>query len=293
MTNVVQMNEIKNETNETAAVSDYALRIKAQLSVAATAWKEVAQLFSSAANEFGLKSDAMRSLLKQTSFSESKAVKLIAIANSERLQENADTFECVDAWTVLYSITTLKDDEFERLLAKVDAEAVITQSIVSSVKDKTDSEVDNYKTVFTVQIDECALKSQLFNEDDYNELMNAIQTIQDTMNYVRVQKTNRFENEVARFTDDVEKAMSKSIRKLFTQERKNSTVGEEAKVFATEAMKERDYVAAFDFLNSIALDLDEQRSEAQNTVREKREEKFLEVVNAYDACANTVIKTAA
>jgi parvulin-like peptidyl-prolyl isomerase len=293
MTNVVQMNEIEIVTNETAAVSNYALRIKEQLSVAATAWKEVAELFSSAANEFGLKSDAMRSLLKQTSFSESKAVKLIAIANSERLQENADAFKCVDAWTVLYAITTLKDDEFERLLAKVDAETVITQSIVSSVKDKTDSEVDNYKTVFTVQIDEAALKSQLFNEDDYNELMNAIQTIQDTMNYVRVQKTNRFENEVARFTDDVEKAMNKSIRQLFTQERKNSTVDEEAKASATEAMQERDYATAFDCLNSIALDLDEQRSEAQTTVRQKREEKFLDVANAYDACANTAIQTAA
>lgn len=280
-------------TNEDISVRDYAARIKAEIATAATAWKEVARLFSEAANEFGLKSDAMRSLLKQTLFSESKAVKLIAIANSERLQENVGTFECVDAWTVLYAITALKDDEFERLLEKVDADTVITQSVVNSVKEKAVSEVDNYKTVFTVQIDEYALKSQLFNEDDYNELMNVIQTIQDTMNYVRVQKTNRFENEVARFTDDVEKAMNKSIRKLFTQERKNSTVDEEGKAFASEAMQDRDYVTAFDYLNSIALDLDEQRSEAQTTVRQKREEKFLDVANAYDACANTAIKTAA
>ena len=179
------------------------------------------------------------------------------------------------------------------MLAKVDAEAVITQSIVSSVKDETDSEVDNYKTVFTVQIDECALKSQLFTEDDYNELMNAIQTIQDTMNYVRVQKTNRYENEVARFADEVEKAMNKSIRQLFTQERKNSTVDDEAKAAANEAMSDRYYDIAFAFLNSNALNVDEQRSAAQNAVRNKREEKFIDSANACDACANTAIQQAA
>jgi hypothetical protein len=293
MTNVVQMNEIENKTNETAAVSNYALRIKEKLTVAATAWKEVAQLFAEAANEFGLQSDAMRSLLKQTSFSESKAVKLIAIANSERLQENADTFECVDAWTVLYAITTLKDDEFERLLEKVDAEAVITQSTVNSVKDKTVSEVDNYMTVFDIQIDENALKSRMFGEDEYNELMTKVKEIQNTVAYVRVQKTKRYENEAARFTDDVAKEMSKAIQTLFVDESKNSTVSDEDKELAREAMEERDYELAFEFLNSIALDEDQQRSDALNTVREKRETKFTDAVKAHDACAFTDIKTAA
>ncbi len=293
MTNVVQMNEIKNETNETVVVSNYAKRIKKQLSASATAWKEVARLFAAAEKEFGLKSDAMRSLLKQTSFSESKAVKLIAISNSKRLQENADTFVCVDAWTVLYAITTLKDDEFERLLEKVDAEAVITQSTVNSVKDKTVSEVDVYMTVFDIQIDENALKSRMFGEDEYNELMTKVKEIQNTVNYVRVQKTKRYENEAARFTDDVETAMNKSIRELFSDESKNSTVSDEDKKRAEEAMENRLYEFAFECLNSIALDEDQQRSDALNTVREKREKKFTDAVKAHDACAFTDIKTAA
>jgi hypothetical protein len=91
MTNVVQMNEIENKTNETAAVSNYALRIKEKLTVAATAWKEVAQLFAEAANEFGLQSDAMRSLLKQTSFSESNS---FIDAFAEHLMVNHNIYSC-------------------------------------------------------------------------------------------------------------------------------------------------------------------------------------------------------
>lgn len=291
MTNVVKM----NDDNFAAAVTDYVVRIKNQMNASTTAWKEIACLFAAAEQEFTLQSDAMKQLLKQTKFSMSKAVKLIAIAKSERLQEHEETFARVDAWTVLYAVTTLEDDEFERLLQNVanDEDAVITQSVINHAKTKVELEIDNYKTLFTVQIDECALKSQLFTEDDYNELMNAIQTIQDTMNYVRVQKTNRYENEVARFADEVEKAMNKSIRQLFTQERKNSTVDDEAKATAQEAMQQRDYELAFECLNSVAFDIDEQRSEAQQAVRNKREEKFIDCANAYDACANTVIQQAA
>jgi hypothetical protein len=277
-------------SNEDISVRDYAARIKKQISNAATAWHEVARLFAEAVNEFGLKSDAMKSLLKQTNFSESKAVKLIAIANSKRLQDNAETFKSVDAWTVLYAITTLADDEFERLVNDVDEETVITQSVVNRAKAKHEREVDNYKTLFTVQIDECALKSQLFGEDEYNELMNAIQIIQDTMNYVRVQKTNRYENEVARFSDEVEKQMNKNIRKLFAEERKNSKADDENKAIAQEAMQERDYEFAFECLRSIALDIDMQRSKAQSEVRKKREEKFNDKANDYDAYANTDIQ---
>jgi hypothetical protein len=91
MTNVVQMNEIKNETNETVVVSNYAKRIKKQLSASATAWKEVARLFAAAEKEFGLKSDAMRSLLKQTSFSESNS---FIDAFAEHLMVNHNIYSC-------------------------------------------------------------------------------------------------------------------------------------------------------------------------------------------------------
>ena len=58
-------------------------------------------------------------------------------------------------------------------------------------------------------------------------------------------------------------------------------------------MEERDYELAFECLKSIALDEDQQRSDALNTVRKTREKKFTDAVKAHDACAFTDIKTAA
>lgn len=280
-------------TNMTSAVNDYAARIKAQIKTSATAWKAVAKLFAQAANEFGLQSDAMKKLLKKTGFSESKAVKLIAIANSDRLQQHEETFKCVDAWTVLYAITTLEDDEFGCLLDCINEDTVITQSIVNRAKNPPMREADNYKTAFVVQIDQFALKSRMFNEDDYNELFEAIETIQNTMNYVRVRETSRYENEVACFVSDVEKEMNKAIRKLFNEEKKNSTASALTKDQAAIAMSERDFEKAFAILNSNAFDREQQRSAAQKTVRNNREEKFINAANTYDACANTAIQKVA
>lgn len=280
-------------SNVTSVVNDYAARIKAQIQTSSTAWKAIADLFAEAANEFGFQSDAMKSLLKKTSFSSSKAAKLIAISNSKRLQQNKDKFNCVAAWTVLYAITTLEDEEFERLLETIDEDSVVTQSLINRVKNPPMREVDNYKSVFMIQIDQFALKSQLFDERDYNELFAAIEKIQNTMNYVRVQKTNRYENEVACFVSDVEKEMNQSIRKLFSSELKKSNVSALTKEQATSAMRERDFEKAFAILSCNTLDLEQQRLDAQKKVRNSREEKFISAANTYDACANTVIQRVA
>src|SRR6056297_1943227 len=93
------------KTNEQTAVTEYADRIKKQLAASTTAWRAVADILAAASEEFGMNSDLMRSLLKQTKFSASKASKLISIANSARLSDNAKLFGSVDAWTVLYSVT--------------------------------------------------------------------------------------------------------------------------------------------------------------------------------------------
>lgn len=280
-------------SNQDLAVGEYVARIKAEMTKATTAWKSIAHILAAAVNDFGWQSDLMRSLLKQTKFSESKASKLIAIANSSRLKHHTDDLKSVEAWTVLYQITTLSDEEFKRLLDQVDADTVITQSNVHAVRTKDERKTDNYKTLFNIQIDENAIKSSLFSEDDYNELLIAVQNIQDTMNYVRVLKSARYESEVARFHDDVEREVNKLIRKVFAKEKQSSSASIKNKNLATDLMHDRKYTDAFDTLKATTLDIDGIRTEAQKNVRNKREEKFIHLASDYDAFANTAILQAA
>lgn len=292
-------------TNESIAIRNYAERIKAQIAAATTAWKEVARLFAQAANEFGLKSDEMKSLLKQTNFSESKAVKLIAIANSERLQKHEETFKSVDAWTVLYSITALQDDEFQRLLDKVDDETVITQSVINGAKNKVELEIDDYETVFTIKISASALKSA---EVEYGELRDAVQNIQDTIKYVRVDETALFENDASHFYSSVQTKFQSLATALVNEQmkkyrktkqdhfKKYGLYGNLNKDEINELKREGSFIEALQAMG-VADVFDETKlyDESHALVVKAREEKFkerLQNISAF-AFANTEIQVAA
>ena len=287
------------QTNEQTAVAEYADRIKKQLAASTTAWRMIADILAAASEEFGMDSDMMRSLLKQTKFSMSKASKLISIAKSARLNANANLFSSVDAWTVLYSVTQLTDDEFTQLIESIDEGDVITASTVSSARIKEDQEADPYKTVFSIQIDVNALKATLFSDAEYLELMEAMQRIQDTMDYVRVLKTPKYENEAARFQADVDREMSKLTRKLFAEAKKAYQRGENGKLSEAAAasikvlMEKKQYHDAFAAIESDAFDQAELWSKAKRSVQNKREVKFTEIARPYDAYANTTIQQAA
>lgn len=294
------------ETNEDIAVRDYAVRIKAQVSSATTAWKEIARLFSDAANEFGMKSDAMRALLKQTNFSESKASKLISIANSQRLQQHADSFKSVEAWTVLYAITALADSEFDQLLNDVDEETVITQSVVNRAKTKKERVIDDYETVFAIKISVSAMKSGDF--DEYSELHEAVQNIQDTIKYVRVDETAFYENEASRLMNDIQNKYKSLATALVNREmkkyrsaksdyfKKYSMYGNLEKDEMNELKRESKFLEALDAMGAADIfDQDALYSEAQRLVFKSREEKYKEKIQkiAAFAFANTEIQQAA
>lgn len=287
------------QTNEQTAVTEYADRIKMQLAASTTAWRAVADILAAASEEFGMNSDLMRSLLKQTKFSISKASKLISIANSARLNDNANLFTSVDAWTVLYSVTQLSEQEFTQLIENINEGDVITAATVSAARIKDDQEPDPYKTVFSIQIDVNALKATLFSDAEYLELIEAMQLIQDTMDYVRVLRTPKYENEAARFQADVEREMSKLTRKVFAEAKKAYKRGENSELSKTDAdaikvlMENKQYEDAFAAIKSDAFDQAELWSKAKQSVQNKREVKFAEIVRPYDAYANTTIQQAA
>lgn len=287
-------------SNETA-VAAYVESIKKHMTAATFAWRQIAEILAAAADEFGFESDKMKSLRKQTGFSKSKASKLITIATSKRLRDHYATFKTTNAWTVLYEVTKLTDDEFATLLENVSDGEIITQKIVNDARTKIVAEPDPYKTVFSIQIDVNAIKSMMFSGDDYQELLDAIEMIQNTMNHVRVVETNQFENDAARFSAEVQREFDKAVRKEFAAAKKSyEKRASDKTMFGTfnvdelqQLMRDKDYATAFDALDSDRFDQARLYNEAVNNAYAKREKKFAPFVRPHDEYANTEIQIAA
>ena len=299
MTNTFQIQSAQDITN-TANVSYYVDKIKNEMTVAMGAWRNVAELFAAASNEFGNDSDKFKALVKATNFSRSKVAKLIAIANDQRLKTHEEIVQCVDAWTVMYEMTTLTNDEFQEFISSVKGETVITKKEVNAARVKETVKVDPYKTVFSIQIDVNAIQAQLFSGTDYQELIDAIETIQNTMNYVRVQETTLFENDAARFYSELDREYKKQVRKIWNDEKKKFIARSKCQKTIAEVKEDiqaqfngGDYEAAFSFIGSDAFDQSEIMNIATHNVYEKREKKFS--LNASNAAlfANTAIQVAA
>ena len=129
--------------------------------------------------------------------------------------------------------------------------------------------------------------------------MEAMQFIQDTMDYVRVVKTPKYENEAARFQADVDREMSKLTRKLFSEEKKayqrsnGAKLSEDQNAVIKTLMENEQYEEAFAKIDSDAFDQAALRTRAKQNVQNKREEQFTKFTRSYDAYANTAIQQAA
>lgn len=288
------------KSNETA-VDTYVDRIKQHLSDATFAWRQISEILAAAADEFGLDSDRMKSLRKKTKFSKSKVSKLIAIATNKRLRDHYATFQSTEAWTVLYEITKLTDDEFTKLIDSLDDDQIVTQADVNSAKTKIVAEVDPYKTVFNIQIDVNAIKCGIFTGDDYEELREAIETIQNTLNHVRVTETNQFENDAARFCAEIEREFDRLTREEFNEAKKRykkqakdkSMMGIYSEDELNFLMHNKEYETAFGALGSDQFDQTRLYNEAIKKVYEKRQKKFGPLVRPHNEFANTALQTAA
>lgn len=286
-------------SNETA-VATYVAQIKKYIGDATHSWRQIADIFASAEEEFGFTSDKMKKLMKQTGFSKSKTSKLISISKSKRLRDHYNTFRSTEAWTVLYEVTKLTDDEFQKLIGRLGDDEIVTQSQVNAAKTKIVTEVDPYKTVFSIQIDINAIKSQMFSGHDYEKLIEAVETIQNTMNYIRVSESNVFENDAARFLSEINREYNRKVRETWNKARKEfisqckceKTILE-LKEDIQSSFKSGDYASAFSFIGFDGFDQNEIMNEATHAVYEIREKKFGQKANSSDAFANTAIKTAA
>jgi hypothetical protein len=243
----------------------------------------------------------MKSLMKLTGFSKSKTSKLISISKSKRLLDHYETFRATEAWTVLYEITKLTDDEFQNLIGRLGEDDIVTKSLVNSAKTKTVTEIDPYKSVFSIQIDINALKSNAFCGSDYSELRDLIEEMQNRFNYVRVVETPEIENDAARFNAELVREFDKVVRKTFSEAKKKyltrahdkTQFGRYTKDEINDLMKTKSFEEAFSAIDSDLFDEGRFWEKAEQEVSEKRRVKFTPKMRPHDEYANTAIQIAA
>ncbi|WP_430465941.1 hypothetical protein [Tabrizicola sp.] len=270
-------------TSNKTAVSIYVAQIKKHIGDATRSWRQIADIFAAAADEFGFTSYMMKSLMTQTGFSKSKTSKLISISKSKRLRDHDKTFSATEAWTVLYEVTKLTDDEFEKLIGRLDGDGIVTQSQVNSAKAKAITEVDPYKTVFSIQIDINAIKGGNFCGSDYDELRDLIEKIQNRLNYIRVVESSELDNDTAQFGVELEREFNRAVRKEFVKAKaeyltyaKDKTLfGPYTKDELNDLMKSKNFEEAFSAIGSDRLDQSRLWEKAEQEVSEKRRKKFI------------------
>lgn len=194
-------------TINTTSTNEFAVRIKTLLSEATAAWRKIAIVLADAEDQFGYTSDRFKALLKEVAFSKATASKLIQIARDKRIEANASLFDTCNAWTVLYEITTLDAEQFDRLVETIECadlsfedgekgKKVLTVATVRGIKkDQTKSDPNPYRPAFTISIDVDALRTKEFDFENYEELMQHVRAIANEIAFVKIDKTHIYEKQ--------------------------------------------------------------------------------------------------
>lgn len=212
-------------TTNTTSTNEFALRIKTLLSASTAAWREIANVLSNAEKQFGFDDKRFRDLLKEVAFSKATATKLIKIARDKRIATNAEIFDTCIAWTVLYEVTTLDDDQFAALFKVLEmsdcsrnekGKKVLTVATVKKIKNAGKDKVnDPYRPAFSIRIDVEALRTKEFNGNEYEVLMNHLRAIANEVPFVRVDAATLVEKEEDRYVTELNNEYNKLINKHF------------------------------------------------------------------------------
>lgn len=208
----------------TKNVDEFIERIRQRIVAAADNWKEIAAAFAEAKEAYGFDSNAFNKLCEATKFSKSKASKLATIASSERLKTYEKELAAVQAWTVLYDITTLTDEQFQRLLKNrtitvtgLDKPEIISSAMVSAAR-RNRGEKSTMRVYAQVSVDVEAVRAREIGGDNIEALEKAIRDIQISIPYVKVDKWDVFEDEDKKYDNALQRAFEAESRAVFKEE---------------------------------------------------------------------------
>ncbi len=204
----------------TKNVEEFIEYIRVRIIAAANNWKEVAKAFAEAKEMYGFESDAFKRLCKVTKFSKSKASKLATIATSERLKNYEKELAAVHSWTVLYAITTLNDEQFQRLLRDRDNTVentgdaeIISMAMVNAARNSK-SERSSMRVYAKVYVDIDAIRGRVMDGENIAALERAIRDIQVSVPYIKIEKTH--------IEEKSENAYLRSLQDAFNCERRRA-----------------------------------------------------------------------
>ncbi|EDP66881.1 hypothetical protein BAL199_17508 [alpha proteobacterium BAL199] len=188
--------------------SEFVELINAELASAIQSWRRIANHLLSATEQYGTDSDSYKMILKAANFSKSKACKLVAIARDTRLARQPTLFDTVQAWTTLYEVTTLTDEQFDKLISAAPENGSVTPAFVSAIKKgEIQKAPDAYKVAFNIRIDDAALKSESFTGEHYAKLVSLLKQIQDEILHIRVDNADLFEKNASSEFANLERFM--------------------------------------------------------------------------------------
>jgi len=232
-------NIILHELMNTKTIAEFADYIKTRVQTSTKAWLEIAQAFADAKAMYGGESDAFRGLLKETKFGRATAYKLASISTSKRLKKYEDKLSAVHSWNTLYKIHSLTDEQFEKVKQEfhLDDKDVGTSFITINKIEalfKKKNEETSFKLYAAIKIDEDAMRGELFDGADYENLENLLQQIQNIIPYLKVIRTDVDGKIESEFQDKVMKNIKTIGRQklneavLSASERHPNITGEKA-----------------------------------------------------------------
>lgn len=269
-------------------IDQFVADIKSELANSTSAWKRIAEIFAAAQEQFGRKSKAMTELAQKTEFSTSKIDKLVQIAKSKRLKSDTNFFSEVKTWTVLYEVTTLNDEQYETLLSKLSAGEHLSLRLISSIRNPKDDTPNPFQQFAVIQLDLNAVRAGLIDQDEYETLVQALQTIADRVTHAKVIQNDLIEKDDAARTPELTREMAKVTYRAFVDERDKFLNRVKVK-HGTEYFKKRrvelrevtdhlvtesDFAAAFELIESDQYDQAKFYSEAVAKIWSRREAKF-------------------
>jgi len=166
---------------------------------------------------------------------------------------------------------------------------------------KKTTEPDPYKTVFSIQIDINALKSNSFSGGDYQELMEMIEEIQNRLNHIRIIEKPEMENDAIQYLKELDREFDKVVRKEFVDAKKvyiskasvKDRFGRFTKDELYDLIKSKSFAEAFDAIDSDRFDQARLYKVAETNLSTTRRKKFVPKMRPHNEYANTSIQLAA
>lgn len=206
-------NMIAASNPNVVSVEEFSNRIKAELTASTAAWLKISAILKEANDQYGFSSDKMKELIAEIGFTASKANKLVRISKSTRLEAHADKFSTLSAWTVLYHLTTLADDEFAKVVESYKPEVVVSVAWINEVLGKEKPKPTNHKPLFSVQVNFNALKASEFGNSEFEKVEEALGKLKEAVPYIEIVSNGLFEKECEQGQRELENAWKVALKK--------------------------------------------------------------------------------